>query len=380
MRRNVVTAFCNVFLCSLFLVQIVACLFSDHGVVYNKRERRPKEMAKVGENDPRWIVADRQDGKNVNAWHWEEKDLTKAAHEAIKEAFKSRILIDTDEMSLRTKEVSEISGDVTVAQRKGKIMCYFEIKMTVKWGGKVDGESVDGKMVVPEVEHDNFTDDFDVNVSVTDNNAASNKADSWVRANGRKVVREEIRKYFEVLFEQYQVGKLAKNAAAASPSGPATPASATTTTPKPQSPKPTPSASTTSSKSINWTMQWRVPIDELFAVLMNEQRAAVYTRAPAKINPQAGGQFEFLGGVISGYYVDVQAPTKITMQWRLSSWASGVFSSVIISLSKEEPSVTRLEFAQAGIPDGETDRVMQGWRVNFFDAIKMVFGFGMEYL
>jgi hypothetical protein len=27
-------------------------------------------MAKIGETDPRWIVQKREDGKNVNAWHW----------------------------------------------------------------------------------------------------------------------------------------------------------------------------------------------------------------------------------------------------------------------------------------------------------------------
>ena len=32
-------------------------------------------MAKLGEGDARWIVADRQDGTNVHNWHWAEKDV-----------------------------------------------------------------------------------------------------------------------------------------------------------------------------------------------------------------------------------------------------------------------------------------------------------------
>jgi hypothetical protein len=28
------------------------------------------EMALKGQEDPRWIVANRDDGKNVNNWHW----------------------------------------------------------------------------------------------------------------------------------------------------------------------------------------------------------------------------------------------------------------------------------------------------------------------
>mmetsp|Transcript_12156 Transcript_12156/g.30794 ORF Transcript_12156/g.30794 Transcript_12156/m.30794 type:complete len:116 (-) Transcript_12156:1229-1576(-) len=32
-------------------------------------------MALKGEGDPRWIVEEREDGKNLNAWHWEERNL-----------------------------------------------------------------------------------------------------------------------------------------------------------------------------------------------------------------------------------------------------------------------------------------------------------------
>jgi len=27
-------------------------------------------MAEFGKGDPRWIVNEREDGRNVNAWHW----------------------------------------------------------------------------------------------------------------------------------------------------------------------------------------------------------------------------------------------------------------------------------------------------------------------
>lgn len=336
-------------------------------------------MAKLEESDPRWIVADRQDGKNVNAWHWEERDLSKSTHEALKQVFSGLALKSGDEQfSLSIKEISDISGDVTVAQRKGKIMCYFELKVVLKWSGKVDGTSVDGKLTIPEIEHDNFTDDFDINISATDNNAASKKAEDWLRANARPLVRAEVNKYFKELFVTHQVGTNVPTKQ--SSASPATGGAAVA--PKPAAPK---AASTTSSStsssgtSINWTMNWRVPIDDLFAILMNEERASMYTRAPAKIDPRTGGTFEFLGGVISGYYSKVEAPNTISMQWRLSSWQAGVFSSVVMVLTKEEPALTKLEFAQAGVPSGELERVQQGWRVNFFDAIKMIFGFGMEY-
>lgn len=338
-------------------------------------------MAKVGEGDARWIVSDRSDGKNVNSWHWEEKDLSKATHDAMKSLFTDLSLHSADNFSLKIKEVADVTGDVTVAQRKGKIMCYFELKMSLKWTGKVDGESVEGKLAMAEIEHDNFQEDFDITVSCTENNAAARKAEDWLRQGGRAKVRSTVRKYFDELFVQHNVGSMLK--AGGSPAGtasPKQPTSAPAQAAKPAAPASASASSSSAGNSFNWKMRWRAPIDELFGILMNEQRASIYTRGPAKINPQNGGTFEFLGGVITGYYVKVEAPTNVTMQWRLSSWPAGVFSSVVMVLVKEEPGLTTLEFAHAGIPDGELDRVQQGWRVNFFDAIKMVFGLGMEYV
>jgi activator of HSP90 ATPase len=337
-------------------------------------------MAKIGEGDPRWIVTDRGDGKNVNSWHWEEKDLTNAAHEALKQRFKDFAFpTNSADLVITAKEISDISGDCTVAQRKGKIMCYFGIKLTIKWKATVAGASkaAEGKLAIEEVEHENYKDDYDVAVSTTENDAASEKAAQWLRGTGRKVVRSTIQQYFDEVFAQHKVGSNVSG----SPPPQGSPAKMASAAPAAAAPKPAaPSAPSGGASSLQWKMQWRVPAEELFLVLTDEQRASVYTRAPAKIDPRAGGTFEFLGGVISGYYVDVQRPNKLTMQWRLSSWPSGIFSSVVIVLTKEEAAVTILEFAQAGIPSGEYERVKQGWQVNFFDPIKMIFGFSMEYM
>jgi activator of HSP90 ATPase len=279
-------------------------------------------------------------------------------------------------MKVEIKELSDISGDVTVAQRKGKIMCYFELKMTLKWKGDVSGDTnkAEGKLVIPEVEHDSFRDDYEITVSASETNAASRKVEEWIRANARPAVRQVIRKYFEEVFTAHNVGANVKQ-------------QSPVTQPPPQAKvavaaKKAPAATSTggSKSTIEWRIQWRVPVEDLFAVLMNEQRASMYTRAPAKIDPRTGGGFEFLGGVISGYFAEVSHPNKIVMQWRLASWPTGVFSSVVMVLKKDEAAVTILEFAQAGIPEGEVEGVKQGWMVNFFDPIKMICGYAMEFL
>ena len=349
-------------------------------------------MAKVGEGDPRWIVQNREDGKNVNAWHWEERDLSKATTDALTTLFKNVPLSEGPFQAkgftvkdLKTTEATDITAEVTVAQRKGKIMCYFETKLTVKWSAKVftadaeeGGLKVEGKMVVPEVEHDNFRDKFDVNVSTVDRNAESAAAESYVQNEGRAFVRKTIREYFEKVYAEHNVGAKAGSGAtlpsmaSTSAASPAAGGSATTTT------KSEP-ASPASKSKFEWKINWRCPIVDLFAAFIDERRATGYTRGPCTIQPETNGKFTYLGGAISGFFTKVEAEKLLCMQWRLSSWAPDVFASVVLEFIKEEGALTRLNFAMAGIPDGELERVKQGWMVNFIDPIKAMFGYTYEW-
>lgn len=332
-------------------------------------------MARVGEGDPRWIVNDRKDGQNVNAWHWEERDLSSECHEELKRRLKDFVLCKEGDLELRSTEVSEISGDVTVAQRKGKMMCYFELQLTVKWTA---GGGVTGKLVVPEVDHDTFRTEYDITISSTDNDEQSQKAEALLRSKGRFALRDLVTGYFNELFETYHIGQNLKNASSLPQK--TTPKESCTSKGDVKDKNTGTAASDIEAKSFSWRMRWRVPVEELFTVLMNEERASVYTRAPAKIDPRSSGIFEFLGGVITGYFVEVVPNAMIKMQWRLRSWPTGVHSSVVMALKKEEPCLTMLEFAQVGIPEGELKVVQEGWKANFFDAIKMMFGFSVEYV
>eukprot|EP00796_Vickermania_ingenoplastis_P012516 gene12516-8571_t len=337
-------------------------------------------MAKVGEGDPRWIVNERKDGANVNAWHWEERDLSEHTKQSITKALTNKKFAENvdDVEYIQVEEVADFSGDVTVAQRKGRMMCYFEIKFTAKWVGKTtSGEEVKGKMEVPEVDHDEFVNDFEVSVSCQENSAAAHKIEDLVRINGRKAIREAVQQFFKKIFEEYHIGQTLKSGASMPPPPVVAPAAKPATAERTNKKE---SAGTSGSGSFSWKMRWRAPIEDLFLTLTDGNRASMYTRRPAAIDAKEGGQFQFLGGVISGYFVQLSAPTTIKSQWRLSSWDAGVHSSVVMQLTKEEPGVTTLEFAQSGIPSGQVESVKEGWRANFFDAIKVVFGYSVEYL
>ena len=84
------------------------------------------------------------------------------AHEALKGKFAGLEMLTAgpDGLTVTAKEISDISGDVSVAQRKGKIFCYFDIKFTLKYKARLDGETGEGKVTAPEVDHDGFRDEF----------------------------------------------------------------------------------------------------------------------------------------------------------------------------------------------------------------------------
>ena len=341
-------------------------------------------MAKIGEGDPRWIVSNRDDGKNVNAWHWEEKDLSKSSHEALKGLFAGHVVAekDGDVAGFKFTELSEIDGDITVAQRKGKIMCYFEVKMTAKWEATVGETKVEGKLSAPDVEHDNFGEDFELKVSTVERSAEASKAESVAQKAGRKAFRAITKQFFDELFAQYSVGTkvggvLPPGVSAGSPTAAAAaPAPAAA---KPAAPAPA-KVSSNEATSFTWVLDWSAPVEELFRTFTDAGRASAYTRGPAKIDPAADGVFEYLGGAISGYFNEVTPNKKLTMQWRLASWPVGTHSSVVMEFVTEEHGRTTLNFAQAGVPSGEVERVKQGWRINFFEPIKMMMGYGFNWI
>eukprot|EP00170_Pyropia_yezoensis_P008898 contig_38113_g8931 len=92
-------------------------------------------MAKVGEGDPRWVVADRPDGKNVNAWHWSERDVSSWA----KAYLTSRLSAvsfpgaDAGGGGDSTLTVDKVEGDAHLYNRKGTLKSVYDLKVSGKW-------------------------------------------------------------------------------------------------------------------------------------------------------------------------------------------------------------------------------------------------------
>lgn len=67
--------------------------------------------------------------------------------------------------------------------------------------------------------------------------------------------------------------------------------------------------------------------------------------------------------------------TKIVKRWRLKTWPDAHFSDVTLEFQEKDGN-TVLKVKQTGVPSKEYDKTIEGWKVNYFDRIKQVFGFG----
>lgn len=65
------------------------------------------------------------------------------------------------------------------------------------------------------------------------------------------------------------------------------------------------------------------------------------------------------------------------MRWRMKSWPAEHYSNVTIDLEEKED-VTHLSLKQTGVPDKEVDRTQEGWKLNYWERMRHIFGFGAQ--
>lgn len=101
-------------------------------------------QAKFGEGDERWIVKDREDGKNVNNWHWSEVSLTEWSKERLTEILCAVVAMDegSGKGYCKITGMDKCVGDVTVQSRKQKKFPLYELEITLKWEGQLWDETV----------------------------------------------------------------------------------------------------------------------------------------------------------------------------------------------------------------------------------------------
>jgi len=344
-------------------------------------------MAKWGEGDPRWIVEERPDATNVNNWHWTEKNADAWSKAKIKELFENHVIEVPSVGNVILEEVDKIEGEARANNRKGKLIFFYEWEIAVKWKGHANGKDteVTGKIEIPNLseEHEDM-EDVDVDVTLTTKGPEATVLKEMLRKGpGVKKVRELLSNYVLALKNEYSSSGLIlpKKDQAVAPVK-------TSAVSKPATKPAGGQANEASMKALDIGCKldlaevkleetMKCTGQELYNALTQKDMIQIFTGSEAKMkdSAEAGGNFELLGGNITGQFTELTPFTKIVQQWRLKSWPQGVTSKVIITI-KQTKDDCKVSIEQSGVPSKEVESTREGWHRYYFHAMKRSFGFG----
>lgn len=118
-------------------------------------------MAKWDERDPRWVVQNREDGKNVGGWHWEEKNVFGWSKQQLEELMTG---IPAAEVGgLRISKLKHCTGEAAITTRKGgKRLAIWDLNIALEWAATADGSGKEVKGTIDVKEISSAHDDEDI--------------------------------------------------------------------------------------------------------------------------------------------------------------------------------------------------------------------------
>eukprot|EP00252_Welwitschia_mirabilis_P027031 TRINITY_DN9104_c0_g1_i2.p1 TRINITY_DN9104_c0_g1~~TRINITY_DN9104_c0_g1_i2.p1 ORF type:complete len:335 (-),score=28.47 TRINITY_DN9104_c0_g1_i2:518-1432(-) len=293
-------------------------------------------MAKYGEGDKRWIVEERADGTNVHNWHWSEKDCLEWSRKRFQSLLSDLVLVDSDDLHIKTTSVDKVEGDAYVNIRKGKIIPGYDLSVSVSWSGRVggDSEAVSGTILFPYIADENADQDPEIRLSVASDSPNAEVLRQALFAKGKPVLLEKVREFVKHI----NAGGPAKDELGAKQSTDSNKSKVRQVVAKDGSKEKTTAAASTVTvkaekqpegfKTIRLTERFHCRPQDLYEILMDENRWKGFTGSNAKISKEVGGSFSLFDGAVTGVFEQLQPPKLIVQKWRFANWADGIFSQV----------------------------------------------------
>ena len=289
-------------------------------------------MAKFGEGDKRWIVADRADGTNVHNWHWAERDCLEWSRSQLSKLLTDLPILDGEGgLKIRTKSLEKLEGEAYVNIRKGKIIPGYELSFSLSWeAGTVSSDfKVQGSVEVPYLADENADEDPELRVTVRgdDNGELEKRVKEAMIARGKPILLGKIKLFVQSLAN----GGPAKDELEAKK-----PKTAVTVAPPAASAAGTPVKETTRKapkdkegfRTISLTEKFFCKASIMYEILMDENRWKGFTQSNARISKEIGGEFSLFDGSITGVNEDLKDGKLIVQKWRFGSWPDGIYSKV----------------------------------------------------
>ncbi len=334
---------------------------------------------------------------NPNNWHYVEKNCIDWTRQYFKEKLVD-LEAESDDKSQHAKitGVTSVEGDSIVAQKRGKVISLFDLKLALAYSGNVGETPVKGSITIPEVAYDSDEDDYQFEVSVFSETSENTKIKEVVKKKLIPQLRKAFAQYGKDLLSTHasdiqlpadqvkseltKANQLKSSSPSTSVDKKQTETSNSTTS---SSSQPTPTQSSSSVAKYNTSTVHLEPVfnttaEQLYVTFLEKNRVGAWTRANPGFNGdflKVGDEFTLFGGNVSGKVSKLVPNETIEQQWRLNSWKEGHYANLTIGLHQGD-SETKLDVLFKGIPIGEEDQVRGNFENYYVRAIKITFGFG----
>ncbi|WVR07138.1 hypothetical protein IAU60_004179 [Kwoniella sp. DSM 27419] len=316
-------------------------------------------------------------------YHWRNKNCAPFAYDWIKKSLPG-LKVGDDIQNAQIVEVTSVSGDCDLGQRKGKILTIYDLEVEAKWTGKAkDGSDVNGTLKVPEVSHeaiDGLSDYvFDWSVS-SSSSGPSSELLSFIRSAFPSILKEKLNSFRADLLAAHgnptsgDASPSASGAATPVPSSsgyaPAPPAKAPETEKKPEKKEEAKVGKTT---TVEVKADLQASADDLWSLLTDENKIPMWSRSAAKVKLTPDAPFELFGGNVRGKIVSVDAPKKLVQTWQARSpgWPSEHYGTMTLSLNQGSDS-TAATFTLDGVPAGTESDVEKALDTFYIRGLKQM--------
>lgn len=127
-------------------------------------------------------------------------------------------------------------------------------------------------------------------------------------------------------------------------------------------------------KDIHQVVFFKASPEEVYNLLMQQEKHASFTGSEASISTEVNGTFEVYNGYCHGTNIELIPNQKIVQNWHFAEegWPDNHFSKCTFLLELEE-NQTKLTFDQTEVPEHVASNLEKGWEDFYWSPMKNFF-------
>ena len=123
-------------------------------------------------------------------------------------------------------------------------------------------------------------------------------------------------------------------------------------------------------RTIQQTVTFRVPPDQLFDTYLSSRKHTAATGARAVMSRTVGGKFTAHAGHLKGQNLTIVSKRLIVQSWRGSNWKKRDLDSILVLVFSRAQGGGRISMVHVNVPDAHASSINRGWRQYYWKPWK----------